>query len=93
MGRTAHVLAFIGLAACADWPDVPAPDGAEAARGWPALLPISELLTRAGPDAGPDEQTEDLAARAEALRRRAALLRTPVADDDAFEALRSRLSD
>lgn len=82
----------LGLAACGEWPDVPSPTGAEVTGTWPVLQPLSELV--APPDNSQEEEaaSEALLERAEALQRRAAILRTPVPDEDAFDALRDRLA-
>lgn len=79
------------LAACADWPDVPASETAEAT-DWPVLLPLDEI--GAGPDDPErDASNEALLRRAEGLRNRAAVLRQPIEDDDAMERLRRSLDD
>jgi hypothetical protein len=79
----------LGLAACGAWPDVPSPSGARAGAGWPELVPLSDLT--GGRTATGDEGAEPLAERAASLRQRAELMRAPVRDGDAFEALRARL--
>lgn len=81
----------LGLAACGDWPNVPGTAG-NRSEGWPALAPLSDVERGLATVPGaPEEEATRLAARADALRRRAAILRAPVPDQDAFEALRARL--
>lgn len=80
------------LAACGDWPDLPETGTARADTGWPDLLPLSAVLPDVGTATAQAETAEDLASRAEGLRRRATLLRTPVEDQEAFEALRARIA-
>lgn len=89
IARILSFLAFLSLAACASWPDVPVTDTAEAA-DWPALLPIDEI---GSPPVDPDRETANdaLLERAADLRARAAMLRRPVPDDDAMERLRQSL--
>jgi hypothetical protein len=82
----------LALAGCIDWPDVPEPEGSVTSDAWPRLQPISDL------GAAPTGVDTDLAAfrtieqRAASLRLRAALLRSPVTDQDSFDRLRDRLS-
>lgn len=79
------------LTACGGWPDLPETQQRTASGTWPELLPEAALFPATeGADTG-DDDAEALAARAEALRRRAGVLRTPVPDDAAFEALRARI--
>ena len=87
------VVLFGILAACGDWPDVETPGAARGALGdWPVLgslrnsRPVDTLID--------DQSTaaEALNARAANLRLRASLLRTPIKDQAAFDALRARLA-
>lgn len=92
MIRIATLPFLILLSACGSWPDVPSPVAQGRDGAWPALVPLAGVLSEnVGEETG-QEEADLLAARAEALRRRAALLRTPVDDTDAFEALRARIS-
>ncbi len=90
------LLSFI-LASCGDWPDVGGETGRARSTEWPTLLPLAGILdAQTGVQSGGAQsgaaEGEALAARAAGLRARAAVLRTPVADDQAFEALRARLA-
>lgn len=87
-----HLPVCLILAACGEWPDVPVPDGGVGRGPWPELKPVSELFpaTPAAAVEG-DAEAARLAARAEALQRRASVLRTPVEDQDDFDALRARI--
>lgn len=82
----------LALAGCVDWPDVPEPEGSVTSDAWPRLRPLSEF------GAAPTRSEDDLAAfrtieqRAARLRLRAALLRSPVTDQDSFDRLRDSLS-
>lgn len=85
-------LSFVLLAACGEWPDSGGPPISRAPGDWPEFLPLTELLADPGPaPEGEEAATRALLARAEALRARAALLRTPIAGQDDFDALRARL--
>lgn len=79
------------LTGCTDWPDASgtAPPLRESG-SWPSLVPTSELFESL-PQAR-DDEAETLAARAAALRGRAAILRRPVTNSDQMEALRTRLA-
>ncbi|NNL74514.1 MAG: hypothetical protein HKP29_14220 [Silicimonas sp.] len=91
MRAVLSIFVAFGLAGCGDWPDLPDTPGSRSG-GWPRLAPLSDLERGLGaPTAASDEDAARLAARAEALRRRAAVLRTPVPDQDAFDALRARV--
>ncbi len=87
------VLLFGVLAACGDWPDIETPGASRGTIGdWPVLGSLSNGNS-SGPAADPQNDAgEALSARATSLRARAAILRTPVADQAAFEALRARLA-
>lgn len=91
MPRLAALSLFL-LAACGHWPDVGGPTPSGASANWPELLPLSEVLADPGPALeGEETGARALQARAAALRAKAALLRAPIADQDDFEALRSRI--
>lgn len=79
------------LTACGGWHDLDEPVGATQSASWPGLLPLSDLMADSEEPVSGEEDALVLSARAESLRRRAAVLRTPVADADAFEALRARI--
>lgn len=76
---TALGLVGLALTACAPWPRIDAPATAAIARDdFPALLPLAPILARAeGPPATDPAEIDALAARAAALRARAAA--TPAA--------------
>lgn len=79
------------LSACVDWPDIPGETSQAQDAPWPTLRPLSEVLSgTTGTISVLDGET--LAARASALRARADVLRRPVADDAAFEAMRARMA-
>ena len=86
------VLLFMStaLCACADWPDLGPSEVAQDGH-WPELLPFDAFDDGRGSriDEG---DAEALAARAAGLRGRAAILRRPVVDDDAFEEMRARMA-
>jgi hypothetical protein len=70
------VLLWFGLAACTQFPEVDASTPASAqAAAYPELLPIDALL-QTDDDLDTEATKAELAARAEALRLRAAALRT-----------------
>ena len=80
------------LAGCVDWPDVDTPKPSQDGALWPELQPSSAL-----PGDSTDGEAEALAntslqGRAAALRRRAAIMRSSVEDQAAFEQLRARLA-
>ena len=85
------LLCCLALAACGAWPDVPLGVQRDPGGTWPVLRPSAELLAEAPPVTQDDQAAENLNSRAEALRRRADLMRAPVPDGDAFEALRARI--
>lgn len=92
MNRLAALPLMFLLAACGAWPDVPAPGAQGGTGAWPALVPLSEVIAAQPEGATGEADATELSARAEALRRRADLLRAPVADGDAFEALRALMA-
>lgn len=83
------IILGLGVAACADFPEVDAAlASGTASRDYPALLPFEELL--AAPEARVTETDEAaLLARAAGLRNRADGLRGPVID----QATRDRMAD
>lgn len=83
---------LILLAACGPWPDVPGPTAQSRDDSWPALMPLSDVIGAPADGEAGEAEADRLVARADALRRRAALLRMPADDSDAFEALRARLA-
>lgn len=85
------VLFCLTLAACGEWPDAGGPSLERKSADWPELLPLSEVITTNAIPPAEREDTEQLAARATALQRRAAILRANASDADAMEALRNRL--
>jgi len=92
MIRVLSLLATFTLAACTDWPQVDGPENREVTRTWPELRPLSELRTASGEPVTDTTEIEALIERTEALQRRAATLRRPVPDRDAFDALREELA-
>ena len=78
------------LTACAEWPDAGGPPLARDTRPWPALVPLDQINTT--PVTVGQEDAERLAARARALRARAAILRRSATTRDEMEALRTRLA-
>ena len=92
MKAAVSILAFLALTACADWPDTGAQAPVNRDAGWPDLLPLSQIVQS---DAVPAERSETapaLAARANALRARAALLRRDAGTQAEMDALRARLA-
>ena len=79
------------LTACGGWHDLDEPVGATHSASWPGLLPLADLMSDSEEPVFGEGDALQLSVRADALRRRAAVLRTPVADADAFEALRARI--
>lgn len=75
------------LSACAPWPDVGGPT--RAGGDWPTLLPLDAVIERGTVPEATDRDADSLAARAAALRNRAAILRSDPSD---MEALRARLA-
>ncbi len=74
------LLCGLGLAACAEFPEVDAALAAgEASAEYPALLPFEQLLDAEEPRLT-EEDDDVLLARAAALRGRADALRRPVID-------------
>lgn len=92
MVRVAALALLFPMAACGPWPDVPAPGAQSRNDAWPALMPLSDVIAAPVEREAGEVEADRLAARADALRRRAALLRTPLADSEAFEALRARMA-
>ena len=79
--------ALFVLAACAPWPEVGGPTRG-GGTGWPQLLPMERVTEVSNVPPASDAEANRLAARAAALRRRAAILRSDPSD---MEALRERL--
>ena len=77
------------LAGCADWPAASGTPPLRDSGAWPRLVPVSELFATL-PEARGDQGTR-LAARAAALRSRAAILRRSAGSRDEIEAIRARL--
>ncbi|WP_298836521.1 hypothetical protein [uncultured Roseobacter sp.] len=90
MRRLAIFSAMAMLAACAELPDVPGAASPEAAAAdYPALAPLTPLARETVENAVQEDETADqLEARANGLRARAAQLRKPVLTD----AERARLA-
>ena len=78
------------LVACGDWPDLGDETSQGQAAPWPVLRPLDEILEGTGGTLS-EADGQRLAARAAGLRARASILRRPVEDDAAFEAMRARL--
>lgn len=91
MKRVLTVLGVV-LAGCGPWPETGGPPLSQSRGNWPELRPISELVRPQAVPTARQEDAEDLLARAEALRARARLMRRPVPNSDALEALRTRLA-
>ena len=92
MKRALFVVVAAALVGCVDWPDL----GIDAeATGYGDLVPFDDLLgkTRITDEDREEaaEIEEDLLDRAEVLRRRAAILEQPVADQEALEDIARRL--
>ena len=83
---------FISLAACGGWPVLPETARQSQGGTWPELLPMSEIMESSASSDISDDDARQLVARADALRRRASILRAPVPDGAAFEALRQRMA-
>ena len=83
-------ISVVLLSGCNTWPDVPPSEGAEQLE-WPILLPIEDILAAAP---GPDDENarQELIDRAQALEARAAVLRRPIADDNAMATVRESLA-
>ncbi|MGP3697489.1 hypothetical protein [Rhodobacter sp. NSM] len=71
--------AMLLLGACADYPEVIEAQSARADAPAPPLLPLDELLARAGTATVTSDTEASLEARAAALRARAAALQAPPA--------------
>ena len=83
---------LLGMSACVEWPDVETPLASRQADRWPELQPTATLPAPASTDGEEELANTALQGRAAALRRRALLMRTPVADMDDFELLRAALA-
>ncbi len=82
-------LSLIGLAACGDWPDAGGPPMSRSSDDWPVLLPLDGLVDTGSVPATTDDDASALLNRANALRGRAAILRSDATD---MEDLRMRLA-
>lgn len=86
-------LILLAGSACTQFPDVADTNRAAGPIGEPpALLPYPELKAATTTDAVFAKETDDLEARAAALRARAAILRQPTDDIEDLEAMRARLA-
>ena len=95
MKRLRYFYALIAcflLVACTDWPNVEGPEDSAVTRTWPELQPLSDLADASGEPIGEMPETEELQERAKDLRRRARILRRPVPDQEAFDALRAEIA-
>lgn len=88
MRRLAFVT-FICLTGCGPWPDIRGPETNGAAKGWPTLLPLDQVLATGLVTEADDRDATALSRRAAALRARAAILRSDSSD---LDALRARLA-
>ena len=92
MRKTVPILAFCltgCLAGCGDWPTADGERFASRTGPWPDLVPLNDVLSE-----GPQAQSADsdqLSARAAALRARARILRQNATTREQMEALRARL--
>lgn len=84
-------MALFVVASCTSWPDVQGPTDMQAPTGWPTLRPLDEFKGASVPEQSEEDAGQTLAERADALRRRAAVLRRPVSDQDDFDDLRARI--
>ncbi|MEL7025793.1 MAG: hypothetical protein AAGO57_01000 [Pseudomonadota bacterium] len=92
MRQVSYVFILV-LAGCAQFPEIDAANrSAPPAGSPPPLLPINELLALTSEGPLPEAETDDLEARAAALRTRAAILRGQVNNADDLDALRARLA-
>ena len=82
-------LFFLFLAGCSDWPAANGERFARSTGPWPELVPLSDVLTEGSVAQGQD--SDQLSARAAALRARARILRQNATTRDQMEALRARL--
>jgi len=83
---------LLAMTGCVEWPDVDAPLPSRGTAGWPELQPTATLSAPATTGDEEERASAGLQARAAALRRRAALMRTAVTDEADFERLRALLS-
>ncbi len=91
--RNGTLLAIVAvlLSACGSWPELDAPLRNDPG-AWPVLLPLDDVSGLSDNDGSAQSEAQRLASRAAALRARAAVMRRPVSDGDAMEALRARLA-
>lgn len=86
-------LLALSLASCTQFPEIDAANrAAEPTGAPPPLLAFTALEAATTLGASPAAEVDDLAVRAAALRRRAAILRQPTNDIEALEAMRARLA-
>ena len=85
------VFCLLAMTGCVEWPDVETPLPSRGTAGWPELQPTTTLSTPAVSGDEEERASALLQARAAALRRRAALMRTPVSDQTDFDRLRALL--
>ena len=86
---TRIALLCLCFAGCSDWPDASTALPLRGSGDWPSLVPVAELYDTV-PEARASE-AGNIAARAAALRARAAILRRSADNQDEMEALRNRL--
>ncbi len=80
------------MTSCVEWPDVETPLPSRGTEAWPELQPTTTLSTPAVSGDEEKRASDLLQVRAAALRRRAALMRTPVDDQTDFDRLRALLA-
>ncbi len=83
---------LLATSACVQWPDVETPLASRGTARWRELQPTVTLPAPATSDDEENLANAALQGRAAALRRRAILLRSPVAGQDDFERLRAALA-
>ena len=90
MIRIVFLCLSFGLFGCSDWPDASQVGDVQSDGPWPSLVPTADLFATLPP--ARSGEADQLAARATALRARAAVLRRSVATRDEMEALRARIA-
>ena len=83
---------LLAMSACVEWPDVETPLASRQAGRWPELQPTATIPAPASTDGEEQLASTSLQGRAAALRRRALLMRTLVADMDDLDRLRAALA-
>lgn len=86
------ILCGLALAGCGDWPNVVDPGGNVTSGDWPKLQPLGDLGGPPGSAWDESVAFQSLETRAAQLRLRAAILSTPLTDQDSFDRLRTLLS-